>query len=271
MNNPKCRIESFQNTSGNFLAIPGSDLILYKRYAGTVYCFTHAEVLKILAAKTPTIPGTKIKLPKNFMRAFKAYYHKAWPPSSQKAQMPKALAERHRRITEKYFNDRRYHRQVNGLPESIQDALKAYTQTPSYKYKRVYYAQIKTGISQMPKSTEELVVFRGQGTDEINPKYWFSASTEQEISLEKFTAVHCCLFVLYVQPGVKLLPVYKFERNFNKLENEVIVEGGGYLQFVDQDFTGAMPIYTYRYSMEPFPEKSPKPKKRKPPSPPSGK
>ena len=117
----------------------------------------------------------------------------------------------------------------------------------------------------MPKSTDEIAVFRGQERDELDPKYWFSASTEQAVAIEHFTATDCCLFVLYVQPGVRMLPVYEFERNFSKWENEVIVEGGGYLQFVEQDFTSAMPTYTYRYAMEPFPERTPEPKPQAPP------
>jgi hypothetical protein len=97
------------------------------------------------------------------------------------------------------------------------------------------------------------VLFRGQDREELYPEKWFSASTEQTIAIEHFTATDCCLIVLYIQPGVKMLPVYEFEHNFFQWENEVIVQGGGYVQFVDQDFTGAMPTYTYKYSMEPFP------------------
>ena len=163
-----------------------------------------------------------------------------------KAQMPKDLADQERKNTESYFK----HHKINALPQPIQDAIIAYTQDPDYRYQEGYYKKIDNAISQMPPSKEELVVFSGQAGKKPNTKRWFSASTNQTVAIEHFTA-DCCLIVLYVQPGVKMLPVYQFEQNAYKWESEVLIQGGGYLQFVNQDITGAIPTYTYRYSMEP--------------------
>jgi len=73
MDNPKCRLEEFENTVGNFLAL--DDLILFKRYIGRgyrVYCFTYAEAKQLLQQRNPRTPDGS-KLPQNFIRALREY------------------------------------------------------------------------------------------------------------------------------------------------------------------------------------------------------
>ena len=88
MDNPKCRVDTFSKTAGNFLALPKEDLILYKR-GQQVYCFTHAEAEKLLIATAPRVPGTRIRFSKNFITSLQSYYAKALPPTESSVKAPK--------------------------------------------------------------------------------------------------------------------------------------------------------------------------------------
>ena len=94
MDNPKCHIEMFENTPGNFLALPDIDLILLKRYVGRkhiVYCFTHDEAKELLKQRAPKLPDSNVRIPKNFLQSLQAYMATAEPAEQPEPEESKGF------------------------------------------------------------------------------------------------------------------------------------------------------------------------------------
>jgi hypothetical protein len=163
------------------------------------------------------------------------------------------------KILEKYKND------VNNLSESIRDAIYTYVLHSHSKYGNDFvegkvnimpldtqvYEKIQRALISMEPIREEVVVYRGQNLDYLDTDSWFSTSINKNISIE-FTENNCCLFVIHLQPRIKVLPVYYIDSiKEYKFEEEVIVQGGGYLEEINQEIVNGLKIIHCKYSLEP--------------------
>jgi hypothetical protein len=163
------------------------------------------------------------------------------------------------KILEKYKND------VNNLSESIRGAIYTYVLQSHSKYGDEFvegkvniipldthvYEKIQRGLSSMEPIKEEFVVYRGQNRDYLDTDSWFSTSIDKNISIE-FAENNCCLFVIHLQPGIKVLPVYYIDSvKEYKFEQEVIVQGGGYLEEINQEIVNSLKIINCKYGLEP--------------------
>lgn len=175
-------------------------------------------------------------------------------PSSARAHMaPDIFSGKSQNMVEDHIKNMGSHTAVNGLPRDIKRSIKKYTIDPEEKYDPAIYADIQTAIEQMRPIDVELVLFRGQSEEEIDPQWWISTSTSFRIAIEQFTVEEdCCLIVLKVQPGIKILPVYEFEKNRQAWEQEVIIKGGGELKFLREDRMGRMATFIYQYGPQPL-------------------
>ncbi len=154
------------------------------------------------------------------------------------------------RFTEDHILREGYHTAVNSLPKDIQSSIKKYTIDPEEKYDQSVYTDIQTAIERMRPLNVELILYRGQTDEYLDSQWWISASTSFQIAIEQFTEVeeNCCVIVLKVQPGIKILPVYEFKKNLHSWEQEVVIEGGGKLKFLREDEIGNIKAFIYQYS-----------------------
>ena len=96
--------------------------------------------------------------------------------------------------------------------------------------------RIQEIVDRQDPLTAPLTVYRGQPPPHytISAKWWFSTSTSKKIVREGFISKNdgCCVFTIYVQPGVKVLDVNEFlkphggTRHDN--EKEYIIDRGGF-------------------------------------------
>lgn len=96
--------------------------------------------------------------------------------------------------------------------------------------------RIQEIVDRQDPLTAPLTVYRGQPPPHytISAKWWFSTSTSKEIVRKGFISKNdgCCVFTIYVQPGVKVLDVNEFlephggTRHDN--EKEYIIDRGGF-------------------------------------------
>jgi len=96
--------------------------------------------------------------------------------------------------------------------------------------------RIQEIVDRQDPLTAPLTVYRGQSPPRytISAKWWFSTSTSKKIVREGFISRNdgCCVFTIYVQPGVKVLDVNEFlkphggTRHDN--EKEYIIDRGGF-------------------------------------------
>lgn len=93
--------------------------------------------------------------------------------------------------------------------------------------------RIKELVRMMPPLTESILVYRGhEHTAVIKPRNWFSTS-DIRAKADEFTKNGCCLFKIYVQPGIRVIDVHSFLQKHKKSadyyedEHEIIVEGNG--------------------------------------------
>jgi len=131
------------------------------------------------------------------------------------------------------------------------EELEQYVANPDTKYS--VYDSINQDIQRMPPLDEELIVFRGSkrniSESQINDKgilqKWISASIKQEVALDFINNNNeCCLYIIHLKPGVKIIPVFKLKENENndtfdsyRWEQEIIIEAGGVFEFIGETNT----------------------------------
>ena len=88
-------------------------------------------------------------------------------------------------------------------------------------------------IHMMQPLKESVTVYRGQkNIDIIYPRKWFSTTDIKE-KAKDFSNKECCMFKIYIQPGVRVLDVHSFlQKHYTGIvrhedEHEIIVEGSG--------------------------------------------
>jgi hypothetical protein len=154
----------------------------------------------------------------------------------------------YKNISIQYFNRPEYRNITTKFTEKILQSFLNYVE--EYVYNRKDENNITKAINKMYMIENEIILYRGQDNGPIlnTSDRWFSTSLDIFVPLrDEFIKSDCCLFVLYIQPGVKLLPYYKI---FNyKNEYEVFVQSGGKLEFIKQDFTKNIKTFHYKYSI----------------------
>ncbi len=168
-----------------------------------------------------------------------------------KRTMPSIFSVDSQLSVEEYIENRGYNSAVNRLPINIKNSIKEYTDNSERKYDPIIYGNIKKALEKMQPIDTELILFRGQDDDELNPEWWISTSTDHKIAIDQFTnSPNCCLLILKVQPGLRILPVYEFNENENAWEQEVIIEGGGVLKPRGEGELGKLSTFTFNYSID---------------------
>ncbi len=88
-------------------------------------------------------------------------------------------------------------------------------------------------VHMMPPLKESITVYRGQqNSNTIYPRNWFSTTDVKE-KAKDFAGKDCCLFKIYVQPGIHIIDVHKFlQKHYTGItrhedEHEIILEGNG--------------------------------------------
>lgn len=76
-------------------------------------------------------------------------------------------------------------------------------------------ARIEKLLDKQTPLTEPLVVWRGQSVNEIFPWNWFSTSLREEVA-KSYTTRH--VFKIHLQPGVKVLNMYNYYKQYNILD-----------------------------------------------------
>jgi hypothetical protein len=76
--------------------------------------------------------------------------------------------------------------------------------------------RIRAILERQQPLTEEAIVWRGhaRGPKHILPISWFSASSSREIATKFKVGEACCMFKIHLQPGVKVLDLYKVYKSY---------------------------------------------------------
>jgi hypothetical protein len=72
--------------------------------------------------------------------------------------------------------------------------------------------RIKKLLQEQSPLKKELIVWRGQYNNKINPDSWFSTSLRKIVSQ---TYGGRCIFKIHLEPGIKCIDLYKFYKKYN--------------------------------------------------------
>ncbi len=109
-------------------------------------------------------------------------------------------------------------------------ALILYEQGPTRNIVRNSYGNLMNSVTieqrirdileRQEPLLEELIVWRGHagGPKQIMPISWFSTSKTEEVAKRYKGGEKCCMFKIHVQPGVKVLDLYKIYKEYG-IEN----------------------------------------------------
>lgn len=114
-------------------------------------------------------------------------------------------------------------RRTNAIRERIGED--AFRDLEWYLYANTIRANLASSVPTWPTEEMKYVVFRGQPNDEspnVPGKPFFSTSFKPN-KASNFTGDACCLYIIHVMPGVRMLNIV----SMNLDEYEVLVETGG--------------------------------------------
>lgn len=145
---------------------------------------------------------------------------------------------------EKYIEHNNYRELVNSLPNKIINAVVDYTNEQKCSQ------NFNEAIDLMPEIKTQLTVYRGHNPSSktiTDVNYPLSTSTRIDIPFDEFTSEECCLFKIILQPGVKILPAYLFDKNKNADEFEIIVKQNGIVTKIGEEIYKGVLMTVYKY------------------------
>ena len=148
---------------------------------------------------------------------------------------------------------------IKGLPDKIKDSLEWYTGGNFDKINEKLRRNIKLDPTQLknfnniqlafkgvPKLNKSITVYKGKNTDRVySDKSFISTSTTINDAM-KFTGKNCCILIINVSIGSKILPISMLSKY--KDENEVLLDRNATLIITDTFYKNNMKFINCTYT-----------------------